>query len=106
MENELKIKIGQAIMDGYGAVGLRVKKGNEKKGHSYRWEDGKKTKEELSGLSTVGIARHGEILIEDKEAVKILKTYGEEKNIVVIAGDFAEWGEDTKEMIISNAVII
>jgi hypothetical protein len=106
MKNELKIKIGQAIMEGHAAVGLRVKKGNEKNGYSYRWEDGKKTKEELSGLSTIGIARHGEIIIEDKQADKLLTKYGEEKDIIVIAGDFAEWGEDAKEMIISNAVII
>lgn len=98
-----------------GVVGLRGLYPDENIGvlkPSAIWEDGNRTEDKLDGTSTVIVS--GDWSIDPfvvisgniKKYAKKAFTYGDEKRIGLVIGDYGYGGEDAGELIISNAQVI
>ena len=69
---------------------------------SYVWEDGETTDEVLNGTSGCEVNAKN----FDKMYSRFMKEYGSLGNVVLIAGNYYEYGMDDDEVIIRDAKVI
>jgi len=100
---ETDTSIGLRVMDAeYSKDGIEVMNSN-------RWDDGNDTGEELPGASCLNIHMHGRYFdAEEIEGylVKVKYYHGMGDTLSLIVGDSHQGGEDSCEIVISNAIII
>lgn len=104
--NELR-DMADKYSDRYQYVGVRTQEEPFELGEidhvSSVWDDGDETDEKLNGVSTTNI--HSSALRMHTDSDPLYGFYfGDHK--AIIAGDFAEYGEDPGEIIISDPVVV
>lgn len=96
--------------DDYADFGLRVihdgheVKAGDKLGNSHRWEDGKRTDEELDGVSAIEV-KPGKI----DQAMRDINNGGYlplGKQVALVKGEKTAWGEDAGEAVIKDAEVV
>ena len=97
---EVREAITQMIeADMYEVIGVRYSETSpEECSHSYEWEDGEPTDEELTGLSAIEVVdNYGEI---NKSWGKLIDCYSHLGDLYVVAGGLIEAGNDEGEIVV------
>lgn len=76
--------------------------------NSYDWMDGESTDTELDGTCAVGISWtfDDELTSKIEKALSIVDQYHWQNQVVLVGGEFSDYGNDEIEIIIRNAKVL
>lgn len=76
---------------------------------SYRWDDGESTGEQMPGTSALYLA-NGMLPVDEAGIARAMRLFREyeaiAEQVVLVTGELVQWGEDSGEVVLRNAVVL